>query len=76
MEHYKISKFINDSNVSKFATKKRVEVNDLPSGQYSVNKKIRFKTSILRSELCDYSDAYIVVKGRITVVGNKAVTNL
>ena len=36
---------------------------------YSVNKNIRFKTSILRSELCDYSDSYIVIKGRITVEG-------
>ena len=31
------------------------------------NKQIRFKTSILRSDLCDYSDAYIVVKGDITL---------
>ena len=69
MEHYKISKFLSDSTVSKFVTKKRVEVYDLSSGQYSVNKNIRFKTSMLRSDLCDYSDAYIVVKGRITVTG-------
>ena len=38
-------------------------------GQYSDNKNIRFKTSMLRSDLCDYSDAYIVVKGRISVRG-------
>ena len=44
--------------------------NDLSSGQYSVNKNIRLKTSTLRSDLCDYSDAYIVVKGRITVQGD------
>ena len=36
--------------------------------QYSVKKSIRFKTSILRSDLCDYSDAYIVVKGRIDLL--------
>ena len=35
---------------------------------YNVNKEIRFKTSMLRSGLCDFSDAYIVVKGNITVV--------
>ena len=35
--------------------------------RYKPNKRIRFKTSMLRSDLCDYSDAYIVVKGRITV---------
>ena len=52
--------------------KKRVEVNDLSSGQYSVNKNIRFKVSMLRSDLCDYSDACIVAKGRINV---KATAN-
>ena len=35
---------------------------------YSVNKEIRIKTRMLRSDLCDFSDAYIVVKGNITVV--------
>ena len=72
MEHYKISKLLNDSAVSTFVTKKRIEVNDLSSRQYSVNKNIRFKTSMLRSNLCDYSDAYIVVKGRINVKGKNA----
>ena len=64
MEHYKISKLLNDSTVSKFMTEKWIEVNDLLSGQYSVNKNIRFKTSMLRSGLRDYSDVYIPVKGK------------
>ena len=64
MEHYKTSKLLNDSIVSKFKTRKRIEVNDLSGSQYSVNKNIRSKTPMLRSELCDYSDAYIVVKGK------------
>ena len=34
---------------------------------YNVNKEIRFKTSMLRSDLWDFSDAYIVVKGYITI---------
>ena len=67
MEHAKISKLLHDSTVSKLVTKKLTEINDLLSGQYSVNKNIRLKTSILGSCLCDYSDAYIVVKGRINV---------
>ena len=46
-------------------TKKWLEGNDLLSGQNSVNKNIRFKTSMLRSDLCDYSDTYIVVKGQL-----------
>ena len=39
-------------------------------GQYSLNNNIKFKTPLLRSNLCDYSDAYIVVKGEITVKGD------
>ena len=60
MDHYKISKSLNDSIASKFWTKKWVEVNDLSSGQYSGNEK----TSMLRSNLSDYSDACIDVKGQ------------
>ena len=69
MEHHKISNSLNDSTVSKLFTKKWVEINDLSSGQYSVNKNIRFKISLLRSDLCDYSDAFIVVKGTISIPG-------
>ena len=72
MEHYKKSKLLNDSTVSKFFTKKWIKLNDFSSNLndlYSVNKNIRFKTSILRSDLCDYSDTYIVVKWTITVEG-------
>ena len=39
-------------------------------GRYSVNKKVRFQTSMLRSYLCDYSDAHIVVKETTTVQGD------
>ena len=55
--------------MSRFVTKNWFEVNDLSSGQHSVNKNIMCKTSVLRSDLCDYSNGYIVVKGRITVEG-------
>ena len=44
-----------------------MEINDEARGTYSPNKQIKFKTSMLRSSLCDYSDAYILVKGNITV---------
>ena len=57
MELYKISKLLNNSTVSEFVTKRWIEVNDLSGGQYSVNKNVRFKTSMLRSNLCDYNDA-------------------
>ena len=65
MEHYKISTLLKDSTVLKFVTKQWIEVNDLSSAQYFANKNIRFKISILRSNLCDYSDTYVVVKGAI-----------
>ena len=48
-------------------TKNWVEINDDSRGAYSVNRKIKFKTTMLRSSLCDYSDACILVKGTITV---------
>ena len=51
MEHYKISKLLKDTTFSNFVTKKRVELNDLSSGQYSVNKNIRFKTLMLRDQI-------------------------
>ena len=50
--------------LSKFVTREYVRVNSL-SNTYNENKSIRFKTPMLRSNLCDYSDAYISVKGTI-----------
>ena len=52
--------------MSKFVTRKWIEVNDLSGGQYSVNKNIRFKTPMLRPHLCGYSGRYVVVKRRIS----------
>ena len=52
--------------LSKFVTREYVRVNSL-SNTYNENKSIRFKTPMLRSNLCDHSDAYILVKGIITV---------
>ena len=58
-------------------TRNWVKVNDLFSGKYSVNKNIRFKTPILRSDCCDYRDACIVVKRTIDLLatGNRDVVN-
>ena len=57
---------------SKFRTKTWVEINDESRGTYNVNSQIKFKTTMLKSSLCDYSDAYILVKGTITVTGARA----
>ena len=69
MEYQIIANLLNDESnqPSKFRTKNCVEINDDIRGAYSPNKLIRFKTAMLRSSLCDYSDAYVLVKGNITV---------
>ena len=75
MNHSKISRFLNDSTVSKFVTTKWIEVNDLSNGQYSANKNIRFTNSMLSSDLCDYSELYIVAKGTIDLLAAAANEN-
>ena len=71
MEFQKIVNFLDttsdDKDLPRFVTKKWIEVYDQPEWNYNVNKAIRIKTSMLRSDLCDYSDAYIVLKGNIIV---------
>ena len=76
MEYQKITTLLGNTpdKVPRFITKKWIEVCD-QSGEtyntykYTKKKQIRFKTSMLRSDLCDYSDAYIVATGDITVEG-------
>ena len=57
----------DDKDLPRFVTKRWIEVYDQSEKNYSVNKEIRIKTSMLRSDLCDFSNAYIVAKGTITV---------
>ena len=73
MELYKISKLLNNSNPSKFVTKNWTKANNLSNEQHSVNKSIRFKTPMLRSDLCDYTNTCIFVKGRITFAGTSVI---
>ena len=69
MEYQKIMNLLGNipDKVPRFITKKWIEVHDQSGETYNTNKQIRFKTSMLRSDLCDFSDAYIVVKGIVTV---------
>ena len=56
--------------MSRFLTKKWVEIHDQSgdaNDRYKPNKPIRFQTSMLRSDLCDFSDAYVNVKGDVTL---------
>ena len=72
MEYQKITNLLGNTfdKVPRFITKKWIEVHDKSGNaenRHNQNKQVRFKTSMLRSDLCDCSDAYIVVKGHITV---------
>ena len=70
MEYQKIANLIDDNTLdqpSKFRTRNWIEINDESRGVYNVNSQIKFKTTMLKSSLCDYSDAYILVKGTISV---------
>ena len=58
----------DDKDLQIFITKQWIEVYDLSEKHYNPNNEIRIKTSMLRSDLCDFSDAYIVVKGTVTVI--------
>ena len=81
MEYQKIANLIDGASnqPSKFRTRNWVEINDESRGAYNVNSQIKFKTTMLKSSLCDYSDAYILVKGTIsannTVASSAAANN-
>ena len=72
MEYDKINNLLGSEseNLSRFVTRDYVRVNSL-SNTYDENKSIRFKIPMLRSDLCDYEVAYILVNGIITVPGNQ-----
>ena len=53
----------------RFRTKNSIEINDQSRGVYNTNSEIRFKTIMLKPSLCDYSDAYILVKGKAIING-------
>ena len=73
MEYQKIATLLESTsdNLSKFRTRNWVEINDDSKGNYA-NSDIRFKTTMLRSNLCDYADSYKLVKGTITITGASA----
>ena len=70
MEFQKIVNFLDttfdDKDLPRFVTKKWIEVYNQSEENYNDNKEIRMETSMLRSDLCDFNDAYVVVKGDIT----------
>ena len=78
MEYQKITNLLRNTSdkVLRFISKKWIEVYDQSGETYNTNKQIRFKTSMLRSDLCDFSVAYIAVKGIITVSATDGTNNI
>ena len=75
MEYRKIANLLDNevaltasNQPSKLRTRNWVEINDKSRGTYTSNN-IKFKTTMLRSNSCDYANAYILVNGRITITG-------
>ena len=68
MEYQKITNLLGNitDKVPRLITKKWIEVHNQSGETYNTNKQIRFKTSVLSSDLCDFSDTYLVVKGIVT----------
>ena len=78
MQTQKIVNLLNgsDNKNSKFAAKKWYVIDSESKGNYSHENPIKFLTSSLESSLCDYSDAYVLVTGNITVTGGDANTKV
>ena len=78
MEYQKIAKLLGNipDKIPRFISKKWIKVHGQSGGTYNTNKQIRFKTSMLRSDLCDFSDSYIVVKRKLTVSTTDGANNI
>ena len=77
MEYQKVINLLDNTTnqLTKYRTKNWVEINDDSCRTHNVNSQIKFKTLMLRSSLCNYSDAYILVSGTITVPNTGIAAN-
>ena len=71
MDYQKIANLLDNTldEPFKFRTKNWVEINDESKELYGNGSEIEFKTTMVRSDLCDCADAYILVKATITITG-------
>ena len=78
MEYQKITNLLGNlpDKVARFITKKWIEVHDQYRKTHNANKQIRFKTSMLKSDLCNFSDAYIIFKGKVTGSATDGTNNI
>ena len=67
MEHQKILNLLNEADNSKFATRKWNIVNSNSKASYEEGNEITYNTEVSKSNLCDYNNAYILVRDDITV---------
>ena len=67
MEHQKILNLLNEANNSKFVTRKWNIINDQSHANYDVGNEMIYNTEVLKSNLCDYNNAYILVRDDITI---------
>ena len=72
MEHQKILNSLNEASNSKFVTRKWNIANDQSYGKYGERNEIIYNTQVLKSNFCNYKDAYIIVKGDITATAAPA----
>ena len=72
MGQQKILNLLNKANDSKFVTRKWNIVNDSSNSNYDATNEINYNTEILKYNLYDYNDAYILVRGAITVIAAPA----
>ena len=75
MEYQKMINLLDNTpnRPTKLRTKNLIEINDDARRTYVINVQIKFKTSMLKSRLCDYSDAYILVIGTIKFTGEEDI---
>ena len=73
MEHQKILNLLNETSDSKFVTRKWNIVNDQSKASYNVGNEIIYNTGLLKPNLCDYNNAYILVRGDITIIGYQVI---
>ena len=76
METQNIVILLNGSDNENFGTKKWYVIDRESKGKYSHENPVKFLTSSLESNLCDYSDAYILLTGNITATPNNAATQV
>ena len=75
MKHQKILNLFNEAGDSKFMPRKWNIVNDNSKANYGVGNEITHNIEVLKFNLCDYNDVYILVRGDITIAGREIDTN-